>query len=186
MDVPVRRQAAAEPSLVSSPFEGAGKAVELVQRGRMIVDIARLDLDAAEAVHGPFHPTAWHFRHALADARRSWARLRAELGGRAIEAALAEPPATTLTVADGNRPRAVFLTIGGYTFCVQRVAATEIAPVIWRLTRLPSLDDGPYYVCRLQDGWTQCDCASWAYRADAEQGRGDCKHLSALRSLGWI
>ena len=73
---------------VSDP---ARRVVELAQRGRMILDVSAADLEAAEAAFGPFHPTAWHFRNALNEARRSWDRLRAEFGGAALEAALNEP-----------------------------------------------------------------------------------------------
>ena len=46
----------------------------------MILDVATADLEAAEALLGPAHPTAWHFRQALDEARRSWDRLRAKFG----------------------------------------------------------------------------------------------------------
>ena len=36
------------------------RAVELAQRGRIILDVSIADLEAAEAVHGAFHPIAWH------------------------------------------------------------------------------------------------------------------------------
>ena len=62
---------------VSDP---ARRVVELAQRGRMILDVSAADLEAAEAACGPFHPTAWHFRTALQEARLSWDRLRAEFG----------------------------------------------------------------------------------------------------------
>src|SRR2546423_15677585 len=78
------------------PSDPARRAVELAQRGRMILDVSAAVLEAAEAAYGPFHPTAWHFRNALNEARRSWERLRAELGGAALEAALAELPVTVL------------------------------------------------------------------------------------------
>src|SRR5262249_12382514 len=73
-------------------------AAALVQRGRMILDVAEVDLEAAEATFGPFHPTTWHFRNVLSEARRSWDRLRAKLGGAALEAALNEPPLTILVL----------------------------------------------------------------------------------------
>ena len=66
-------------------------AVELVQRGRLILDVSAADLEAAEATFGAFHPTTWHFRNSLTEAQRSWERLRAELGAKALEAALEEP-----------------------------------------------------------------------------------------------
>src|SRR3954466_3546438 len=72
------------------------RAVELAQRGRIILDVSIADLEAAEAVHGAFHPIAWHFRNACNEARRSWDRLRAELGTRALEAALERPPLVVL------------------------------------------------------------------------------------------
>ena len=55
----------------------------------MILDVATADLEASEQKLGPFHPTSWHFRQALAEANRSWDRLRAEFGGSTLESALA-------------------------------------------------------------------------------------------------
>jgi len=173
------------------------RAVELAQRGRIILDVSIADLEAAEAVHGAFHPIAWHFRNACNEARRSWERLRAELGTRTLEAALDRPPLVIMTLGedtDGGGPgpglpRAVLIVIGGRTYCIQRVAGTELAPVQWRLTRPhPPLEDGPYYACRLANGTTQCDCAEWTYQiADLGDARNDhCKHLAALAALGWI
>jgi hypothetical protein len=189
-------------------------AVALVQRGRMILDVSALDLEAAEAALGPFHPTTWHFRNVLNEARRSWDRLRAELGGAALEAALKEPPLTMLVlggaggagagaeaVGEGYRdcgraePRpasgpaapVTLIPIGGQTYRVQRVEGTPLAPVQWRLTRLyPPLDDGPYFACRLHDGSTQCDCAEWNFQVAGAGHRDFCKHLAALDALGWI
>src|SRR3954471_17746816 len=87
--IPLRERDASDP---------ARRAVELAQRGRMILDVSTADLEAAEAACGPFHPTAWHFRNALHEAMRSWDRLRAEFGGAALEAALAQPPLTILVL----------------------------------------------------------------------------------------
>lgn len=155
----------------------------------MILDVSAADLEASEAALGPFHPTSWHFRNALGEAQRSWDRLRAEFGGRALEAALNEPPLTVLTLGD-NRPGATPITlvpIGGQTYRVQRVRGTPLAPVLWRLTRLnPPLDHGPYFACRLRGGSTQCDCAEWTYEIAETRPEAACKHLSALIALGWI
>jgi hypothetical protein len=171
------------------------RAVELAQRGRMILDVSIADLEAAEAVHGAFHPITWHFRNACNEARRSWEQLRAELGTRTLEAALDHPPLVVLTLGEGaegperGSARAVLIVIGGRTYCTQRVAGTELAPVQWRLTRPhPPLKHGPYYACRLADGATQCDCAEWTYQI-AENGdsrKTHCKHIAALAALGWI
>ena len=169
------------------------RAVELAQRGRMILDVSAADLEAAEAAFGPFDPTTWHFRNAWHEARRSWERLRAVLGTKALEAALDQPPLVVLTLGQRDparcAPPVVLVPIAGQTYCTQRVPGTELAPVQWRLTRLqPPLENGPYYACRLADGSTQCDCAEWTYQI-AENGDGrktHCKHLAALVSLGWI
>jgi hypothetical protein len=166
-------------------------AAELVQRGRLILDVSVADLEAAEAKFGAFHHTTWHFRNALSEAQRSWERLRAELGPRALDAALNLPPLTTLTLgvrAEGA-PSVVLILIGGQTYRSQRVQGTELAPIQWRLTRLnPPLENGPYYVCRLASGATQCDCADWIYQiAETDNARRThCKHLHALAALGWI
>jgi hypothetical protein len=174
----------------------------------MIIDVSAADLEAAEAAFGPFHPTAWHFRNALNEARRSWDRLRAEFGTAALEAALNQPPLTILVLGDdaesrrdgyrdcgldqgqppGGRPGAVVLIpIGGRAYRAERVEGTPLAPIQWRLTRLhPPLEDGPYYACRLHDGSTQCDCAEWTYHVADNGARTHCKHLAALAALGWI
>lgn len=166
-------------------------AVDLVQRGRIILDVSAADLEAAEAAFGPFHPTTWHFRNSLNEAQRSWERLRAELGSDALEAALAEPPLTALALGEtANGPPGIMLIlIAGKTYRPQRVAGTDLAPVQWRLSRLRTpLEHGPYYVCRLADGSTQCDCADWTYQiAESSRARTSrCKHLEALVALGWI
>lgn len=169
------------------PADPAWKSVELIQRGRMILDVAATDLEVSEAVHGAFHPTSWHFRQALDDAKRAWDRLRAEFGGRAMEAALDGAPVAVLTLGETGPHRPITLIpIGGKTYRAERIAGTELAPVQWRLTQFPKHDDGPYYACRLHDRTTQCDCAHWIYEI-AETNRTDtCKHLNALASLGWI
>lgn len=189
----VGRAAGTEPARL----DARGLAVvELVQRGRMIVDVATVDLAAAERALGPFHETTWHFRQALDDARRSWERLRAELGSRTLEQALAHPPVAPLTLDHPRVPRGeyVLVAIAGRTYRAQPVLGTEPAPVQWRLTALrhDGDDDGerhdPYYVVRLGDGRTQCDCAEWTYRvADRDEPEPvGCKHVVGLRALGWI
>lgn len=170
------------------PADPAFKMVELVQRGRMILDVASSDLMAAEERLGPFHETTWHFRNALAEARKSWDRLRAEFGSTALEAALAKPPLTLLSLGESDRdvPKAVLLVISGTTYAVERVAGTALAPVLWRLIRVPPSDHGPYYLARLGDGSTQCDCAEWTYQVAEIEGAPPCKHLAGLRALRWI
>ncbi len=205
-DQTARPLAAAAPVPAAPPFRPRSlhdrdesdpqrRAAELAQRGRMILDVSAADLEAAEAALGAFHPTTWHFRNALNEARWSWERLRAELGTRTLEAALKQPPLVVLKIGEDpahstqNAPTVVLIAIAGQTYCTARVAGTELAPVQWRLTRLhPPLEDGPYYVCRLADGATQCDCAEWIYQI-AENGdsrKAHCKHLAALAALGWI
>jgi len=171
------------------PSDPARLAAELAQRGRMILDVATADLEAAEATLGAFHPTSWHFRTALHEAIRSWDRLRAEYGSAALEAALNAPPLTVLTLGppDEQVPRVTLIPIAGQTYRAQQVAGTPLAPIQWRLTRLnPPLDHGPYYVCRLHDDSTQCDCAEWTYHIDGTERITPCKHLAALSALGWI
>lgn len=177
--IPIRRR---------DPSDPAFKAVELAQRGRMILDVATADLEAAEAALGPFHPTSWHFRQALDEARRAWDRLRAEFGGAALAAALEESPLAVLTLGGDapGRPAVTLIAIGGKTYRAERVEGTDLAPVLWRLTRLPPHDDGPYYACRLRDGTTQCDCATWIYQIADGAAPGLCKHLAALDALGWL
>lgn len=165
------------------PDDPKWRAVELAQRGRMILDVAAADLEVAERRLGPFHATTWHFRHALADARRAWDRLRADLGSAALEAALEEPPAATLELAGG----ALLVPIAGRTYRAERLAPTELAAALCRLTRLSPPVGPPFYVARLRDGACHCDCAEWAYRdAPRDAPPAPCKHLAALESLGWI
>lgn len=177
-----RRPARLRPRGTTDP---AWKAVELVQRGRMILDVATADLEAAEARLGPFHATSWYFRHSLAEARNAWDRLRAEYGSLALGDALEEPPVTTLSLSPGTGLQPIELVpIRGRTYRVERVCGLPLAPWLWRLTSLPSCDDGPYYACRLTDGTTQCDCAEWVYQVAGTPAF--CKHLAALESLGWL
>lgn len=168
------------------PSDPAFKSVELAQRGRMILDVASADLEASESLLGSFHETTWHFRNALAEARRSWDRLRAEFGTSALEAALAEPPLTLLTLGDPESPRAILITVGGRTYRVERIAGSDLAPSLWRMTRLPLSEDGPYYVARLRDGSHRCDCAEWTYNVAEIEGASPCKHIQGLRALGWL
>ncbi len=173
------------------PSDPARRAVELAQRGRMILDVAKVDLQAAEESLGKAHPTAWHFRQALDEAQRAWDRLRAQFGGSALEDAVGQPPVAVLTIGPEGDPDAppqlVLIPIAGRTYRAQRVEGTPLAPSQWRLTRLiPPLEHGPYYACRLKDGSLQCDCAEWLYREDAPTAPDPCKHLAALDALGWL
>ncbi len=172
------------------PSDPAFKSVELAQRGRMVLDVATADLAAAEQHLGAFHETTWHFRNALAEAKRSWERLRAEYGTRALETALAEPPLTTMVLGGEARGRArvVLIAIAGKTFRAEPIDVTSLehARVMWRLTHLPASDDGPYYVASLDDRSQRCDCAEWVYTVAEIEGAPPCKHIRALGSLGWI
>lgn len=172
-----------------APSDPLWQSVELAQRGRMIVDVSMADLAASEAALGPFHPTTWHFRNAHDEAKRAWNRLRAQIGTATIKAALDEPPITYLTLGE-NQPRehqVRLITIDGQTYRAQAVPGTPLAPIQWRLTRLLTpLEHGPYFVCRLEDGSTQCDCADWTYNIAEVDPRLHCKHLAALAALGWL
>ncbi|HWE40339.1 MAG TPA: hypothetical protein VG406_27555 [Isosphaeraceae bacterium] len=164
------------------PDDPKWRAVELAQRGRMILDVAAADLEVAERRLGPFHPTSWHFRQALAEARKAWDRLRADLGSAALEAALEEPPVATLELSE----TAVLIPIGGRTYRVERLGPTELAEALWRLTRLTPPVAPPFYVAKLRDGRRHCDCAEWSYRDEPPDGPpAPCKHLAALEALGW-
>src|SRR3954454_1577536 len=104
MAVPLRRNPAPTPIPLRDrdASDPARRAAELAQRGRMILDVSAADLEAAEAAFGPFHPTTWHFRNAWHEARRSWERLRAEVGTKVLEAALGQPPLVVLTLGQGD------------------------------------------------------------------------------------
>lgn len=168
--------------------EPTAQAVALAQRGRMILDIAAADLEMAEKRLGAFHETTWFFREALNEARRAWDRLRADLGGALLDAAGRSLPREVLSVGDDGRghPRATFVPIFGKTYRAERVRGSPLAPVLWRLTALRDSDDGPYYLSRLRDGSTRCDCAEWVYQVADVADAPPCKHLEALGALGWI
>ena len=172
----------------SSRIENATLAAERIQRGRIVLDVARADLDASETVLGSAHPTTWHFREALTAAQIAWDRLRAEFGGVAIEAILLGPSVAVVPAKKGHYPCPAlrWISIQGRTFAAQSMGGCRPAPARWWLARLqPPLEYGPYYVCQLADGSTQCDCAEWIYRDEAP-GRPPCKHIAALRELGWV
>ncbi len=161
--------------------------VELVQRGRIIMDLAQVRLDEGEASEGPFAPETWQRRQVMAEARRSWERLRAELGTRQLEHALQEPPVATLTIqATQGKGSAQFVLVGGKTYRLEAVEGTPSAPRQWRLVPIPAQKGGHYYVCRLATGETQCDCAHWTYRVHQVNGAQPCKHLQALGNLGLL
>ena len=58
-------------------------AAELVQRGRLILDVSVADLEAAEATFGAFHPHNLALSQCLNEAQRSWERLRGRVGHQA-------------------------------------------------------------------------------------------------------
>jgi hypothetical protein len=173
---------------VADPDDPHFKSVELAQRARMTVDIATADLEVAEARLGTFHDTTWHFRRALAEAEQAWQRLRALYGLRALDAALAEPPALVMRLG-----RIDLIPIQGRTYRAEPLPGTDLAPRQFRLTPLHPADPDPvhthYHACRLADGSTQCDCAEWTYRLAepvSEPAPRPCKHLAALIHLGWL
>ena len=188
-----KERASREVALVDrDPSDPLRKEVELIQRGRMIVDVSQVDLDAAESLLGAFHATTWYFRAARDESLRSWDRLIADFGAEAVENALARPPISPLEltagVNSGNEP-ALLIAIDGKTYHAERVAGTPPAPIQWKLDRLrPPLEHGPYYVCRLREGSTQCDCAEWTFRVaePVDVVHAPCKHVTALKMLGWL
>jgi hypothetical protein len=161
----------------------ARRDIERVQRTRLLLDVAALDLEVAELRLGAFHPTACYFRDVLAETRRAWDRLRAELGTPALESAVAGLPVALIEL---ERSAWWLMLIGGRTYAVEPVPPTSLAPVLWRLVRLPTHDDGPYYAARLHDGTTRCDCAEWTYQVADLIEAPSCKHLATLASLGWL
>jgi hypothetical protein len=171
-----------------APASPAGaEDVARIQRAWMTLDVAALDLQAAEDLLGPFHPTTCHFRDFLSEARRAWDRLRAELGTPRLEAACHADPRSVLTLPrpTGTDPISL-IVIGGRTYAVEPVPSCRLAPRIWRLTRIPPQGDGPYHAARLRDGTTRCDCAEWTFEVAEIDGAPPCKHLAALAFLGWI
>jgi hypothetical protein len=178
-----RRVASSGRALAGVPAEVA----ELIQRGWLRLEVARVDLAASEARLGAFHETTWYFRQALAEARQGWESLRAMHGTAGLDAALAEPPRAVLRLGRPGGGEVVLVPMGGSTFRVEAVAGTPLAPVQWRLTRLDAgPGEDPYFATRGAGGGLQCDCGEWTFRV-ADGGPGaTCKHLAALRHLGWI
>ncbi len=179
-----RRRQAVLPPRRARVVEGTPSRVELIQRGRMLVDIAGAALTASEARLGPFHEETTRLRQTHDDARRAWDHLRAVLGTPALDAALSRPPLRPLALP--GDPRARFLLIAGATYRAERLAGSDLAPRLFHLRKLPEHEDGPYHACRLRDGSTQCDCAEWFFHVLDMPDAAPCKHLDALSSLGWI
>jgi hypothetical protein len=180
-----RRPARGRPRAPDRAVERADAAiVERAQRARIVLDVAAVDLEASESRLGLFHPATCHYRAVLAGLRRDWDRLRAELGTRRLEAAVAAPPRAAVVLERPGAPALELILIGGRTYAAEPIPATPLAPVVWRLTRLPPHDDGPYHAARLRDGSTQCDCAEWTYDVADVPGAPPCKHLAALAALG--
>lgn len=176
------------PRPASRPEGGSThRLTELIQRGRMTLEVAQVDLQMVQSRQGPFHETTWYFRQALADATQSWDRLCQEVGERGVATALAQPPSIILELNHPGRPGTpvCLILIQGGTYRLEPVPGTPLAPSIWRLTRLATdQDPEPYYALKRADGSTQCDCAEWVYRiAETNQPR-PCKHLAALHALG--
>lgn len=166
------------------PSDPEYRSVELVQRGRMVLDVAIADLQASEERLGSFHETTWHFRNALAEARRSWERLRVEFGRAGLESALAEPPLALMRL--GEKAEVTLIVIAGKTYRAQEIPGSVLVSSLWRLTQLPHSETEPYYVAKLRDGSLRCDCAEWIYRVAENPEASPCKHLDALGSLGWL
>jgi hypothetical protein len=195
MEVPTRKPTHHPAPPLPDPDDPHFKSVELAQRARLTVDIATADLEVAESRLGPFHETTWHFRTALAEARHAWEHLRAAYGRQALEAALAEPPVVVMRLgpaaSGSDQPAVLLIPIAGHTYRVEPLAGIDLAPRRVRLTPLhpgsAEPDLAPYYVCRLADHSTQCDCAAWVYRiAETSPPPSPCKHLAALIHLGWL
>lgn len=188
MDASMRRPRPSTdvPLAQRDPSDPTYRIVELAQRGRMIVEVAEADMAIAESVLGAFHETTWYFRQACAEARRAWERLRAEFGSRALESALAGPPLDVLTLDRAGRKPLSLVLIAGAAYHVERIPEALSARTVVRLTRLRGGHDGPYYVCRLQDGSTQCDCAEWTYQVADVPNAPPCKHIAAMAALGWL
>jgi hypothetical protein len=185
------------------PNAATRQAIEIAQRGRILLDLATAELAAAERRFGPFGEKTWECRRTLAEARSAWDRLLAEYGGMALEAALGRPPVAVLTFGGSCQgknglPQAVLLVIAGKTYRARKLPPAPMAPAIWRLDRIPPEDPSkladdpfaldPYHAVRMADGSTRCDCADWIFKIDGVEGHptGLCKHLTALRSLGWV
>lgn len=168
---------------------------ELVQRGRMIVELAAADLHAAEAAYGTAHEITWRFRNQLNEARVSWSHLCAELGPRAIERALSQPPASFLALEPtrSGRGDVNLFCLEGTTFRATRSLNTARGATEWHLASLASsLAEGltrprvRFTVSRARDGSRCCDCAEVRGAEGVTHDGSHCKHVRALLALGWI
>lgn len=164
------------------------RLVEQIQRCRIWLDTGAAALELAERRLGPFHETTSRIRAALDDVRRAWARLRASAGTVALDSMLADRPRALVHLEAGAAaPGLGLLVIAGHTYRAERVAGTRLAPVQWRLVRLAGEPrDEPFFVVRLSDGSTQCDCADWTFEVNQTDRIEPCKHIAALRSLDWM
>lgn len=199
--VAMRMAAVSRPRL-RNPDDPSQRAIEVAQRGRIVLDLATTELASMERRLGPFHEKTWVCRRTLAEALRAWDRLRAAYGRAALEAALERPPAAVMTFGGScgaeGLPRAVLMVIGGRTYRARKLEGSSAAPTIWRLDRVPPADPSaladdpfaldPYHAVRLADGATRCDCGEWVFSIDGvdDHPTGLCKHLAALRALGWV
>jgi len=188
--VPVRM--ASRPSGIDPVQARLGRdVIELVQRGRMILDLAEADYEEVVGRRGHDREAAWQCRNTLTEASQSWQRLVEDLGMDTVQTALRQPSQSAIHLESvGHKGQTISLIlIGGSTYTVMREPGVELAPVQWRVARLkPNVEPDPYYVCRLANGTFQCDCAEWIYRiAETDRLRTThCKHSAALHALGWI
>lgn len=161
--------------------------VEEVQRARIALDVAATDLDAAESRLGVFHETTRYFREAKAIFQRDWDRLRAIHGTPNVHAALAASSEVIVLLERPNRGPLRLIVIQGATYAAEPIEGTALAPILWRITRLPpTADHGSYYLARLNDATTRCDCAEWHYDVAELFEAPPCKHLARLADLGWL
>ncbi len=168
----------------------ARRVIERVQRLKIVLAVATVDLEVAIDRFGAFSEHTWSHRRLLADARRAWERVRADLGQVDLGRALARPPIVSLPIG-GDSARIRAISIGGQCYLVHRAVPVEyqlrsFCNLLAIETRPSARPSEPYRVFRLRNGDTQCDCADWYFRIAEQPRPGACKHIAALESLGWL